>query len=112
VLFAVQPGASVTGPGKCIPGGVDCSIISLAPGDIEGLSGTTPGGAVYAEFSITQISATKLGSEAAADKARANESAAGRSLLSSSSNSVLSLFAYDPSLGAIVDKRNLAVGGN
>jgi hypothetical protein len=112
VLFAVQPGASLTGPGKCIPGGVDCSIISLAPGDIEGLYGTTQNGTVYAEFSVTSIGAAKLGSEAAADKVRAKESAAGRSLLSASSNSVLSLFSYDPSLGAIVDKRNLAVGGN
>jgi hypothetical protein len=40
------------------------------------------------------------------------ESAAGRRLLSTSTLSALSLFQYEPSLGAVVDLRNLTVGGS
>src|SRR5207248_6277603 len=38
VLFAVQPGAVLSGPGACIPGPVDCEIISLAIGHTESVT--------------------------------------------------------------------------
>ena len=34
VLFAVQQGAAVSGPGTCTPGPIDCEILALAPGQI------------------------------------------------------------------------------
>ena len=37
VLFVVQPGTILSGPAKCLPGKVDCQIISLAPNQIESL---------------------------------------------------------------------------
>src|SRR6185312_3598330 len=36
VLFAVQPGAVVSGHGTCTPGPIDCEILSLSPGQTEG----------------------------------------------------------------------------
>ena len=38
VLFVVAPGTSLSGPAKCLPGRIDCQIISLAPNQIESLS--------------------------------------------------------------------------
>jgi hypothetical protein len=109
VLFAVEPYASLSGPGKCTPGPVDCEILSLAPGQIEQLSS---GAVDVAKFGVTEITADRHPSAAAADKARRVESAAGRRLLSQANLSALSLFAYRPSAGAIIDLRNLSVGGN
>ena len=37
VLFVVAPGTSLSGPAKCLPGRIDCQIISLAPNQIESL---------------------------------------------------------------------------
>ncbi|MEA2159116.1 MAG: hypothetical protein QOD66_1496 [Solirubrobacteraceae bacterium] len=113
VLFAAEPQTIVSGPGKCTPGPVDCEILSLAPGQIEQLSTSSPTGTVaVAKFAVTEIKADGHPTVAAADRARRSESAAGRRLLSQSSLSALSLFAYRPSLGAVVDLRNLSVGGN
>jgi hypothetical protein len=113
VLFAVEPQTRLSGPGKCTPGPVDCEILSLAAGQIEQLSMSSPTGTVdLAKFAVTDIKADGHPSAAAADQARRAESAAGRRLLSQSNLNALSLFAYRPSAGAVVDLRNLSVGGN
>jgi hypothetical protein len=65
-----------------------------------------------AKFAITAIGTDNHGSRAAADKARRQVSQAGRQLLSKSTLKALSLFEYDPSIGAVLDLRNLTVGGN
>ena len=113
VLFAVVPGAEVSGPGKCTPGPVDCEILSLGEGQIETLgadtaSGTTP----VADFAVTAITAKRYRSHGAAMSARRKQSAAGKRLLNDSALSSLSLFQYKPSIGALVDLRNLKVGGS
>jgi hypothetical protein len=113
VLFAVEPGAAVSGPGVCTPGPIDCEILSLAPGQREGVSKQTPTGSTpVALFSVNSITAAQHPSVAAADTARRTASDAGRKLLASSPLSAVSLFQYDPSVGAVVDLRNLTVGGS
>ena len=113
VLFAVQSGAVVSGPGSCTPGPLDCEILTLAPGQTEGIATqSTKGPVSVALYQITGISVDRFGSKAAAAKARAKTDAVGRALLDNSTSSTLSLFQYDPSLDAVVDERNLTVGGN
>jgi hypothetical protein len=113
VLFAVQPGAVVSGPGNCTPGPIDCEILALAPGQTEGVSKQTPSGSSpVALFSVTAITADQHASVAAADKARRTASDAGRKLVANSPLAATSLFKYDPSVGAVVDLRTLTVGGN
>jgi hypothetical protein len=113
VLFAVQPGAVVNGPGNCTPGPIDCEILSLAPDQTESLSMQTSSGVTsVALFAVTNIKVDDYPTAAGAAAARRNASAAGRKLLNQSSLSALSLFRYEPSLGVVVDLRNLTVGGN
>ena len=113
VLFLVQPGTVVHGSGTCTPGPIDCQILALAPNHIESLSRQSGTQAVpVAQMAITGINAEKQASAAAADKLRRQESAAGRRLLDHSTLTALSLFQYQPSLGAVVDLRNLTVGGS
>jgi hypothetical protein len=110
-LFVVQPGAVVSGAGVCTPGPIDCQILSLAPGEVESLSVfTTSGASQVALFSVISIRAHKEGSQAAARRARAAASTAGRALVARSTLSALALFRYEPGIGAIVDLRNLSVG--
>jgi hypothetical protein len=112
-LFVVQPGTVVSGPGACSPGPIDCQILSLAQDQIETLSTQSSTGSVQAaQFAVTAIKAHDEGSAAAANKARRSESSVGRRLLANSTPSALSLFQYEPSLGAVVDLRNLTVGGS
>lgn len=112
VLFAVEPGAAVGGPGTCTPGPIDCEILSLAPGQTEGVSKQTATGSTpVALFSVNSISAVDHPTVAAADAARRTASEAGRQLVANTSLSAVSLFQYDPSVGAVVDLRNLTVGG-
>jgi hypothetical protein len=112
VLFAVQPGAVVGGAGTCTPGPIDCEILSLAPGQTEGVSKQTATGSTpVALFSVNSISAVDHPTVAAADAARRAASPAGRQLLATTTLSAVSLFQYDPSVGAVVDLRNLTVGG-
>ena len=112
VLFAVQPGAVVGGPGQCTPGPIDCEIMSLAPDQTESLSQQTSSGvSPVALFAITSVSAVNHGSATAATKVRRQESSDGRSILNGSQLTALSLFRYDPSLGTVVDLRTLSVGG-
>jgi hypothetical protein len=115
VLFLVEPGTVVSGAGTCTPGPIDCEILSLAPGQQEGLSKqSSTGGSptAVALFSVNSISADQHPSVAAANKARQDASDVGRELLANSPLSALSLFQYDPSVGAVVDLRNLTVGGS
>ena len=113
VLFAVQPGAAVSGPGTCTPGPIDCEVLSLAPGETEGVSKqTSTGSTPVALFAVNSITAAEHPSVAAANQARQHASQLGRQLINESSLQALSLFQYDPSVGAVVDLRNLTVGGN
>ncbi len=112
VLFAVEPGAAVGGPGTCTPGPIDCEILALAPGQTEGVSKQTATGSTpVALFSVNSISAVDHPTVAAADAARRTASDAGRQLLAGTPLNAVSLFHYDPSVGAVVDLRNLTVGG-
>jgi hypothetical protein len=108
VLFAVQPGTVVSGKGTCIPGPIDCEILSLAQGQTERLSVQTSAGVVrVALFAVTGINAAKQHSRSAAMKVRNQESSAGRRVLDRSSLNALTLFRYEPSAGAVIDLRNL-----
>ncbi len=112
VLFAVEPGAVLTGPGTCTPGPIDCEILSLGLDQIEGVAMHSPTGAIpLAQFAVTTIGADQHSSVAAANKARGQVSATGRTLLGKLSLPALSLFSYEPSVGAVVDLRDLTVGG-
>ncbi len=112
VLFVVEPGTVVSGAGTCTPGPIDCEILSLNPGQQAGISKQTPTGSTpVALFSVNSITADNHPSAAAASAARTNASSVGRELLNKSPLSAISLFQYDPSVGAVVDLRNLTVGG-
>lgn len=111
VLFAVQPGAVVGGPGVCTPGPIDCEILSLAPEQTESLSQQTSSGVnQVALFAVTGVTAVDHHSVASAQKVRRQESLNGRAVLNSSPLSALSLFRYDPAQGVMLDLRNLQVG--
>ncbi len=112
VVFVVEPGTVVSGAGSCTPGPIDCEILTLNAGQREGISKQSASGSTpVALFSVNSISADKFASAAAANKARETASDVGRQLLSRSALSAISLFQYDPSVGAVVDLRNLTVGG-
>jgi hypothetical protein len=112
VLFAVQPGAVVSGAGTCVPGPIDCEILSLPQDQTVTLGVQSTGGIqTVALFAVTGITAANHGTTAAANAARRAESPDGRALINASSSTALSLFQYQPSLGALVDLRNLTVGG-
>jgi hypothetical protein len=110
VLFAVLPGTVVTGAGTCTPGPIDCEVLSLAPNQAEVVS--TQSGTQVGEFAVTGISARQHPSVAAANQARNDANPAGSTLLAHAALPALSLFQYEPSVGAVVDLRNLTVGGN
>ena len=112
VLFAVQPGAVVSGAGTCVPGPIDCEILSLPQDQTVTLGKLSSNGIqTVALFAVTGIRAADHGSASAAKAARQQSSADGRALLDASSSAALSLFEYDPSIGAVLDLRNLTVGG-
>jgi hypothetical protein len=111
VMFVVQPGTRVSGPGTCTPGPIDCEILSLGQDQTEALSWQSPTGVVsVAQFAVTAIKVDTHASAAAAYNVRRTTSAAGRLLLSASKLTAVSLFRYEPSIGAVVDLRNLKVG--
>jgi hypothetical protein len=62
-------------------------------------------------FSVNSITAAQHSSVGAADTARRAASDPGRKLITNSPLSAVSLFQYDPSVGAVVDLRNLTIGG-
>jgi len=112
VLFAVEPGAVVSGAGTCVPGPIDCEILSLPQDQTVTLGKQSSSGIqTVALFAVTGITAADHSSVAAANAARRTESENGRALLGRSTSTALSLFQYEPSLGALVDLRNLTVGG-
>jgi hypothetical protein len=112
VLFAVEPGTVLSGPGVCTPGPLDCEILSLAQGQEENLSQQLATGVTaIGTFAVTGITKVNYPSAAAADQARRQVSAAGTRLLAKSALSALPLFQYDPARGTVVDLRNLTVGG-
>jgi len=113
VLFVVQPGTVVSGPGSCTPGPIDCSILSLGENQTESLARGANGGAVpVTTFAVTAIDVEGHSSVTDANRARAEVSAAGCAVLGRSTLSALSLFRYDASTGAVLDLRNLTVGGS
>jgi hypothetical protein len=113
VLFLLQRGTQVSGPGTCTPGPIDCEILSMAPGQIERLgTASSTGSDSVGLFAVTGISARRYDSNASAARARRAVSAFGLHLISRSTSGALPLFRYEPGLGALVDLRNLRVGGN
>lgn len=110
VLFAVQPDTVVSGPGTCMPGPIDCEILSLGQDQTESVSSHSDS-SVAALFAVTGITAANHSSAKAAKQARLTESAAGEAALDRSNLPALSLFQYEPSVGSVVDLRNLKVGG-
>jgi hypothetical protein len=110
VLFAVQPGTVVRGPGTCIPGPIHCELLSLAQAQTERLSVRSASGTVeVALFAVSAIRVVRHASRSAAQRARRAESAAGRRVLNHSSLGALSLFRYVPGVGAVEDLRNLTL---
>jgi len=108
VLFAVMGGTVVNGPGACTPGPIDCEILSLGQDQTESISSRDSG--AHALFAVTSIGAVTHASAADANKARDAKSAAGKALLDTSSSlPALSLFKYEPSVGSVVDLRDLGV---
>jgi hypothetical protein len=110
VLFAVQRGTLLRGPGSCVPGRLDCEILSLAPGQVEAIARRGANNSVSVhELSVARIAIVHHASVAAADAVRRSASAAGRKVLAASGSSALSLFRYDVARGVIIDLRNLHV---
>ncbi len=113
VLFAVLPGAVVSGPGRCVPGTVDCEVLVLSPNQIEDLGRqTSTGTAQVTQFAVTGVQAVRYPSVAAADRARSQVSDIGRQMLASAELPAVSLFPYDARLGALLDERSLSAGGS
>ncbi|MGO9495163.1 MAG: hypothetical protein ACLQA5_00360 [Solirubrobacteraceae bacterium] len=113
VMFVVEPGTVVSGAGTCTPGPIDCEILTLNPGQTAGISKETSSGSTpVALLAVNSITVDHHPSVAAANKARETASDVGRQLLNQSPLNAISLFQYDPSVGAVVDLRNLTVGGS
>jgi hypothetical protein len=113
VLFAVEPGTVLSGPGVCTPGPLDCEILALTQGSAEDLSQKTASGvSPIGTFAVTAITKITYPSAATAAEARRRVSDAGSKLLAKSNLGALSLFEYQPDHGTVVDLRNLTVGGN
>src|SRR5262249_18300099 len=109
----VQPGTQVSGPGTCTPGPIDCSVLIVPENKTENVGVVTSTGVQpVTQFTVTGITATDYASKAEADQSPTKESAFGRHLLSTSTAPALSLFEYEPSVGAVIDLRDLTVGGS
>jgi hypothetical protein len=112
VLFAVQPGTVVNGPGVCTPGPIDCEVLSLGQDQTEGMARQTSAGLSQGPlFALSGITADQHPSVAAADQARRQADPVGRELIDTSPLTAWTFFEYQPSVGALVDLRNLTVGG-
>jgi hypothetical protein len=110
VLYAVAPGTVLRGPGICVPGPIDCEVMSLAPDQIESLS-TNASTAPVAMFMVTDITAVNHRSRSEAQQARQTVSPDGSQVLAAATLPAVQLFPYDADLGALVDVRNVTVGG-
>lgn len=112
-MFAVLPNTLVSGGGSCLPGPLDCEILAVAPNDTVDVAVRTAGAPKsLGSFTLTDIGVARLSSATAANKARKAADARGQQLLVHSGLSALALFPYNPSLGVVVDERNIQVGGN
>lgn len=113
VLFVVMPGTVLSGPAKCLPGKVDCQLISLAPNQIESIYTKGSAGLTHvSDFAVTGIKTVSHKSAAEANAARRQVSKAGQKLLHGLGYDALALFPYDAGVGAVVDQRNLTAGGS
>jgi hypothetical protein len=113
VLFVVQPDAVLTGPGRCLPGPIDCQILTLGQDQVEGLSARTPTGvSAVAQFAVTGITADRHASVAAALAARRQVSAAGQRLVRNDAYSAGPLFQFQLGAGAVIDLRDLTAGAS
>ncbi len=113
VLFVVMPGTILSGPAKCLPGKVDCQLISLAPNQIESLYSAGASGPTHvSDFAVTAIKAVSHKTVADANKTRRQVSKAGQKLLRGLKYDALALFPYEPGVGAVVDQRNLTAKGS
>jgi hypothetical protein len=111
-IFLVDADADSEGDGKCMPSADQCEQISLKEGDLEFFelqSGTA--GVVQYQLSLTSIKKVTAHSKAAAARARARESKAGREHLRevvADNPDVLSNWDYSRSLGLLVSKDPVA----
>jgi hypothetical protein len=113
VLFAVRPGTILGGPGRCIPGRIDCQILVLSQNQIETVSLTSATGPVQlAQFAVTAIYARHYPNPNAGATARLQTAPLGERFLRGDHLSALEMFPYDPKAGVILDRRNLSAGGN
>ncbi len=82
VLFVVQPGTVLRGPAKCLPGKVECQIISLAPNQIESLYvNAATGPSHVSDFAVTGIKTITHKTAADATRARRQVSKVGATML-------------------------------
>jgi len=108
----VLPGTLVDDQADCVPGPTDCEIIAVAPDQMVGLSVNQDGTPTLVDvIAVASIYAKNYSSVAAAQHARHQESSTGAHVLNGAGLSALSLFQYRPSIGSVVDLRNLSVAG-
>ncbi|HEY6758876.1 MAG TPA: hypothetical protein VI318_05275 [Baekduia sp.] len=110
--FLINGDVVPTGDGKCTPSKDECQQITLKPGDLEFFdmqSGTA--GVVQYQLELERIGLAKASSTAAAAKAHARESKAGRDVirnLVADDPALLSDWNYDKGLGVLVRKDPVA----
>jgi hypothetical protein len=110
--FMVNADADPSGDGKCLPSASDCQTISLGADETEFFdlqSGTA--GVVQYELDLHKIRKVKVSSTAAAAKANARESAAGRDVLRNllaEDPSALGSWKYEPSTGLLMAVKSAA----
>ena len=114
VLFVVEPGTVVSGAGHLHPGSDRLRDPVAEPrpdrGHLEADAHRLDSGRpVLGE--LDQRRSAPVGRRGEQGSPRPRPSV-GRELLNKSPLSAISLFQYDPSVGAVVDLRNLTVGGN
>jgi hypothetical protein len=106
--FLINGDVVPTGDGHCDPSPQDCQQITLKPGDLEFFdmqSGTA--GVVQYQLELRRIGKVKAKSAAAAAKAHARESKAGREVirdLVAGDPDILSAWNYDKGLGVLIRK--------
>jgi hypothetical protein len=106
--FLINGDVVPTGDGHCTPSSQDCQQITLKPGDLEFFdmsSGTA--GVVQYQLELRRIGKTKASSSAAAAKAHARESKAGRDVIRdvvAGDPTALSAWNYNKGLGLLIRK--------
>jgi hypothetical protein len=110
-LFAVMPGTVLSGSGTCVPGPMYCQVLSLGRGQQESVATSATASTPWM-FAVAKIYGASYPSAGAAMQARNKVWQPGLTLLNKANLGAVQLFQYDPSIGALVDQRNLTVGGN